>query len=151
MKPFITLFFVLLFSLHSHAQRGGGRQNPERVHAAKIGYITERVKLTDRQAEQFWPVYNRYEKELREARRQAFQRARSQRDAAVESEADALRAIDSRLEAQEEAIEVQRKYKTEFLRIISAEQLLALYDAEREFNRMVVQRLRQQRGQRGGR
>ena len=148
MKRIIVLFLFSIFSLQSSAQRGGARQNLQRVQAAKVGYITERVALTPEQAERFWPVYNRYQKELRTVRRTNLDAARDRRQAAGSelSEAQSRQAIEASLEMQEERLALKRKYKDEFLRVISAQQLVELYQAEQDFNRVLLQRLRQQRG-----
>jgi hypothetical protein len=148
MKHCLLLLLSFFLVLPATAQRSATRQDVQRVQAAKIGYLTKRMNLSDEQAQRFWPVYHRYEEELRAARRKAFARLHDKRNPPVQSEADALRTIESRLDAQEDRLEVQRKYKSEFLRVLSAEQLLALYDAEREFNRLVLQRVRQQRQKR---
>ncbi len=151
MKHLFILLSVLIFALPASAQRGAGRQNIQRVQAAKVGLITERVNLTGEQAERFWPVYHRYEEELRLLRREAVSDAFDKRSAGDLSEAESRRAIEERLERQEGRLAIQRKYKDQFLRVISAQQLVALYDAEREFNRLLVQRVRQQRAKRQAR
>lgn len=151
MKHLFILLSVLFFAQSATAQRGAGRRNIQRVQAAKIGFITQRVNLTGEQTERFWPVYHRYEDELRTLRRKAVSDALDKRSDNNLSEADSRRAIDQQLELQEDRLAIQRKYKDQFLRVISAQQLVALYDAEREFNRLLIQRVRQQRAKRQAR
>ncbi|MCB0697691.1 MAG: hypothetical protein KDC07_10020, partial [Chitinophagaceae bacterium] len=61
----------------------------DRIKALKIAYITEKLDLTSEQAQKFWPVYNRYEKEKWDTRRKFFDKYRNEnptasRDAARE-------------------------------------------------------------------
>jgi len=146
MKRFLVLLFLSLVSLQSSAQRGAARQNIERVQAAKVAYITERVSLTADQAERFWPVYRRYQEELRAVRRAAAAERRARAGGATLTEAQSREAIEESLDAQEDQLALKRKYKDEFLRVISAQQLVQLYGAEQDFNRLLLQRLREQRG-----
>jgi hypothetical protein len=150
MKGIIGVISIVLLSLSLNAQPAnrGERQraNQERVHAIKVGYLTDRLKLTSAQAEDFWPVYNQYEAEMREARK-AF-RKKHQQGAAMESNAEAATFIEDNLDIQEQALEIKRKYKDRLLKVISAQQLATLYEAERDFKKLLLERLQERRGMR---
>ncbi len=122
--------------------RAGARA--ERINAIKVGYITDKLKLNSSQATAFWPVYNEYERELREARRSFRQKYRS--GAADENNARARSYIEDNLDLQEATVGIKRKYKDRFLKVISAQQLAALYEAERDFKKQLIRQLRQGRG-----
>jgi DNA primase large subunit len=161
MKRIICIISLLLFTASLHAQpgkRGSIRdardrrterpgspgQRAERIQAIKVGYLTDRLQLSASQAATFWPVYNEYERELREARK-AF-RQKYGDGGANESDAEAGRFIEDNLDFQEQAIDIKRKYKDRFLKIISAQQLASLYEAERDFKKLLLEQLRQRRG-----
>jgi hypothetical protein len=118
----------------------------ERVHALKVAYITEQLGLSAAQAERFWPVYNQYERELRTSRQQF--RHRFQKEKSGQSEEEAREFIEENLDFQEAMLQTRRKYKDEFLKIISAQQLADLYIAEREFKQKLIQRLRKRKARR---
>ncbi len=67
MKNFL---FFLVISLTSHyichGQNNNGNLN--RVQAAKMAYITTQLNLTPEEAQRFWPVYNAYNAEIKNAR-----------------------------------------------------------------------------------
>ena len=117
----------------------------ERVRALKAAYITEKLNLTSSQAERFWPVYHRYEEEMISTRQKYILTDRKDR----RTEEEARRMIENNLDFQEAAVDIRRKYKTEFLKIISAQQLADLYTSEREFRQMLMQKLKEKRGRRG--
>jgi Spy/CpxP family protein refolding chaperone len=113
----------------------------ERIHAIKVGYLTDRLKLTPEQAAAFWPVYNRYESEVREAKRAFRQKYRG----GAADEAEANEYIDDQLDYQQQVLAINRRYKDRMLAIISPQQLAALYEAERDFRKLLLQQLRERR------
>jgi hypothetical protein len=145
MKRIICIISLILVTLPGivRAQPGPGRR-AERIHAIKVGYLTDRLRLTSSQAATFWPVYDNYESEVREARRSFLQKYR--RGDATENDAESRRFIEDNLDFQEQALSINRKYKDQFLKIISPQQLATLYEAERDFKKLLLQQLRQRRG-----
>lgn len=138
----IVLMALLSFSLTSMAQR----RPQERIQAVKVGYITNKIKLSEEQAVQFWPVYNRYEEDMMQLRKRFIKKFRNEKEDFREKEP--LSYIDNNLDFQEAVISLKRTYKDEFLKVISARQLADLYIAEKEFRQMVIQKLRERREQR---
>jgi len=157
MKRIICIAGLLLFTASLHAQPGKRADrrdqfNPpngrggERIEAIKVAYLTDRLELSASQAKAFWPVYNEYEQELRTARKAFRQKHRD--GSALENDAGANRFIEDNLDFQEQAIDIRRKYKDLFLKTISAQQLAALYEAERDFKKLLLQQLRGRRERR---
>ena len=71
MKKIYTLLLFLFF--HSYfciAQSPDGNDGGGRVEAVKMAYMTEQLNLTPQEAQSFWPVYNSYTNEIRQARQQ---------------------------------------------------------------------------------
>src|SRR5258706_14381373 len=42
----------------------------EKIESLKIGFLTERLKLTPDEAKVFWPVYNQFQDELEKVRKE---------------------------------------------------------------------------------
>jgi hypothetical protein len=121
----------------------------ERIHAAKMAYITDRLQLTSRQSGEFVPVYNDYEREVWETRQYYFKKYKGNNPGQMD-DADSRRFIDDNLDYQQQVIEIKRKYNERFMKIVSPQQLGDLYTAEREFKQMLLKRLDKQRGRNGG-
>lgn len=136
----IFILMLLLASLGLHAQPRG--RAGERIHAIKIGYLTDRLKLTPQQAASFWPVYDRYEADIRDAKRSFRQKYRG---GAAADDAEANQYIEDQLDYQQQLLAINRKYKDQMLEIISPQQLAALYEAERDFRKLLLQQLRERR------
>lgn len=141
-----TLALSILIILTGAIQAQAQKPRMERVHALKVTYISDQLKLNSSEAERFWPVYNRYEDEMMELRQKFLREYRKQGKG--QSEEEARNYIEDNLDFQEAMVELKRKYKTDFLKVISAKQIADLYRAEREFKQILIQRLRERRGRR---
>lgn len=137
----LICFIILHTALSSAQQRGPGF---ERIHAAKMAYISDRLHLNSNQAAAFTPLYNEYENELKSTRQFFFKKYRGANPDQAD-DATSRQWIDDNLDYQQQVIELKRRYNDRYLKIITPQQLADLYKAEREFNQMLMQRLKQQR------
>ena len=146
-KVATTLLIVLIAVNSGWAQRGRDKdkeQRHARIHAAKVAYITDRLKLSTEQSGKFIPVYNEYEQEIKELRKTFIGKYKgSDRET---NETTSRQYIDDNLDYQQQVIELKRRYNERFLNAISARQLADLYKAEREFKEKLLQRLEERRG-----
>jgi hypothetical protein len=115
----------------------------ERVQALKVAFITDKINLTSSQAERFWPVYHKYENDVRDLRRSYLNQNETKTKGF--SRQQAQRYIDDNLDYQEAVIDLKRKYKDQYLKVISPKQLSDLYAAEHEFKQILIQKLRERR------
>lgn len=98
--------------------------NSNRVNTLKIAFITEKLSLTETEAQKFWPIYKQYDNELKNLR------ANNE-----DAKADVLAN-------EEKALSIRKKYQTEFKRAISDEKINQFFQAEKEFNNRVKMELR---------
>ncbi|HRO42023.1 MAG TPA: hypothetical protein PL009_04280 [Flavipsychrobacter sp.] len=147
MKQIIKLFFGFFFLIGLLANTAiAQNKRGDRVHALKVNYITQKINLRATQSDQFWTTYNSYEKELRSLRQSFLKSYKKQQNNF--SEQEARKYIEDNLDYQDAVVDLKRKYKNEFLKVISAQQLTDLYIAEREFRQMLIQKLREKRAKR---
>jgi hypothetical protein len=150
MKQWLGILALLIFvPWPAFARQGVATAAQQRIHAAKMAYITDRLKLSVEQSTGFIPVYNDYEQEGRQIRRKYMGKYK---DVDVEHADDAtsLKYIDDNLEYQQQVLDLKRRYNDKFLKTISAQQLAELNVAEREFRQLLLQRLKQRRQEGGG-
>ncbi|HLO43596.1 MAG TPA: Spy/CpxP family protein refolding chaperone [Leadbetterella sp.] len=141
----IFLYISLIISTISFGQRPGG--NPpggERIRAMKVGMITNELKLTESQAEKFWPIYNNYSEEKNEIHQQI--RRLTKRPDENLSNSEVIKRQDKILELQQDELDITKKYRDNFLRVITAQQYSNLMAAERKFNQMLLDKLKERRG-----
>lgn len=137
MKQFILFLLIILSGFTTLAQGDGGG----RVRALRKEYVKEKLQMTEAQSVRFWPVYTRYLDE-RSALRRKYRDQFIHRENGKLSNYDAYRKVDDNIEYKERDLELSKRYKAELLLIISPQQLADLYQAEREFKQMLIERLK---------
>ena len=123
----------------------------QRVQAHRIAFFTERLALTPAEAERFWPLYNTYRNEherltaefVQQTRRRRGNSGQSEFDVSNLSDAEARRLVNDRAKK----IDLERKFHNDLTRLFSPQRVLAFYDAERSFQRELINT----RNQEGGR
>jgi len=117
------------------------KRKTERVHEIRQKYLSDKLHLTADQSRRFWPVYDQYEKELRDRRRQ-FNSSFTNRKNAFLSDEEARKYLAASLDLQEDIIRIKRKYNDQLLKIISGRQLANLNEAEKDFKKILIQQLK---------
>ena len=139
MKRLLIIVIVFpLFLANLFAQPS--KHKLERIHAAKMVYITDRLHITVDQSAGFIPLYNEYETEIR-AVRKAFRQKYKDVFPEEANDTTSRQYIDDNLEYQEKIIAIKRNYKDRFLKVISPQQLSELPQAEREFKIMLFRQI----------
>jgi Spy/CpxP family protein refolding chaperone len=134
-KAFQTLAIMLVSTFVFAQNRAEGI---ERIKTLKIGFITEKLKLTSEQATTFWPVYNEFDSqrmELRKETRKNIQNNSSEPTKRLDA-LDALRKKEHKLEDE---------YASKFRKVLSPEQAVNLYKVEEEFRKMLINQIQERR------
>ncbi len=101
MKRICFLAFALILSYGVvPAQQDDAPANPPNLVGLKMAFVTKQLALTNEEAQKFWPVYYSYVAELRKSR-QAKK--------------------DDVLAQEEETLNVRKKYRTEFKKILNSD------------------------------
>lgn len=117
----------------------------DRVQAQRVAFITEKIDLTSKEAQKFWPVFNEYEKEERKIRKRYQQNMRRLIDM---SEQEAREFMKDRFDMEQELLDLKRQYFLQMADIISPRKLAGFNRADREFKKLLLNRIRsnQRRG-----
>jgi Skp family chaperone for outer membrane proteins len=120
---------LLIFTLFTLTCTGlQAQQGQEKLEALKIAFITRQLNLSTDEAQKFWPVYNQYTAESRKIHQEYKDK--------------------DQLEMQQKLLDLKKKYKPEFLKVISNdkfEKLLVVEDQWRDKLKQELERRRQQR------
>jgi hypothetical protein len=122
-------------------QHGDQRKN---IEAQRIAYITQELKLTPDEAKVFWPVYNEYEAkrhELKKSFRESGDNHKTDLDKLTEKEANQI--LDNQLVEAQKFLDLRKEYHAKFKSVLPAVKVLKLYDAEREFQKILMDKIRQ--------
>lgn len=154
MKKLVTLVLASCIAVAAFAQPAGGHRHGgakpdfEKIKAQNVAFITDQVGLTAKEAEAFWPVYNKIEaqqKELRKAEMEAYMAL----DKALTEGAGSVDALlDKYLKAKEANVNLHVKNAKDYKKILSAEKAAKFFACEEKFRRQQIGRM--MGGNRGG-
>ncbi len=128
MKKIILILLVLLGNFLGIKAQDADQTKAEKIQALKIAFITQKLQLSTDEAQKFWPVYDQYENEIHSLQ------------------------LDNRngpaLENEEKLLNIRKKYKGSFEKVIGPQKLNKLFNAERDFRTVLIRRLQNRNQQR---
>jgi hypothetical protein len=119
------MFTLPVFSQSFNRESGGNR-----IEALKIAFLTKRLNLSPEEAQNFWPIYNNYSAEMRQAR------IARRTNAATE------------LETEEKILNIRKKYSVEFKKALSQQKINTFFSSEKDFGNYVQKELLERRERR---
>ena len=141
----VTLVLMLLFASAAFAQAQRGARQPDRhadermkaIESRRIAYLTSQMSLSSSEAAEFWPVYNEYNEEVENLSDGFRQKREELPEPENMNEEEAKLYLQYELERFEKSAALRREYTQKMLEVVSARQIAILFDAEREFNRIL--------------
>lgn len=146
MKNTIITILFLALTLNSFSQPRERGERGERIKALKIAFITERLNLTAEEAQIFWPVYNAFEADKENLRKEA-QKYRKNLDVESLSDEEAKALIDKMLDMEEKRHELHSKQISEYLKVLPAKKVILLKASEDAFNRRMLDEMKKRKEQ----
>lgn len=138
MKKRFIYIWMILWACAVFAQPPGEKN--EKIEAAKIGFLTERIHLTQEQAKVFWPVFEEYSSKKREIRK-SIKKMRHQCVHGTMNDSEILTEMRRVHQVKQNELDLEKEYFEKFVKILSAKQVAELYDAERDFTKMLLDKL----------
>lgn len=118
----MVIVAVVAFSESSFAQ------DIKKIETLKIAYITEQLDLSEEQAQKFWPVYNKYESQLR----RLYSKFKKDDVGAEEM-----------MNIETDILGVKKKKVNALKDILSKDQINKLIKAEKKFIQKILDKLKQ--------
>jgi cytochrome c-type biogenesis protein CcmH/NrfG len=146
MKKIFTIIIIALFTLPAWSQdEEVAKMDPraqEKIRAARIAYITDRLGLTPEEAERFWPIYREFSNKRMELKQQ-FDQARKNPNTSKPKEEVERELVDLGLKLKQQELDLEKDYSKRILDVIPAQKLMALKKAEDDFRRLLIQQIQQ--------
>jgi hypothetical protein len=136
MKSIITTIMLCTITLLATAQAPKG----EKIKAMHVAMLSTALNLDEATATKFWPVFNTFTEARKAIRQEKKQYQDDMENNANLSDADIVKNINGVTNCNQREVDLQKKYNTEFLKVISAKQLAALYKAEKNFKELLLDR-----------
>ena len=122
MKTLFTFFSAFLIILAAQAQRqrpymGNRAAELKKIQAMELAFITKELNLNPQEAQRFWPIFNQYRNDIKQAAQ-----AKDYKD---------------NLDRQQKMLDVRKKYRDDFEKVVSHERASKVFGAEDEFKSLV--------------
>ncbi len=140
MKKIILILSVFLgLTQYSFAQDSDREEQWERIKALKVAFFTQELKLDDKMAEKFWPIYNQFEKK----RYELHKRENIDLDN-VEciNETEANEILNEFLVVENEEYKNKKQLFKDLKDIMTAKDIIKLYKLEDEFHKKLIKEYR---------
>ncbi len=143
MKTKITIVFIICFSLLTFSQH-----NRDKIKTLKIAFITEKLDLSEKEAQQFWPVYNTFEEENYKLRKQSFE-GRKNINFETLKEEDALVLLKEMRSFESKRLNLKNNYIDDLSKILSAKKIILLERVEDDFKHKMFEEFKNRRSNKG--
>lgn len=130
-----------------HAQHGRGQRREavkEKLNSQKIAFLTDKLELTEAEAEKFWPIYRAFDQERADIKTDLMEENMEVKI----SDKDAESNLANIIELKEKDLALHKKYIQKFKTAIPAAKVVRLFQAEREFKLKVMEKLRERKNHR---
>ncbi|NCO62607.1 MAG: hypothetical protein GW839_03385 [Flavobacteriales bacterium] len=141
MKTITTLVFIICFSLLSFSQKG----NRDKIKTLKIAYITEKLDLTEKEAQQFWPVYNAFEEDYFKLKRESYE-GRNDIDFDTLNEEEAVVILKRMRSFEQKRMTLKSDFIDHLTKILSAKKIILLEKVEDDFKHKMFEEFKSRRG-----
>lgn len=143
MNKFMLSLFMLFTAL-SFAQE---KPDWEKIKSLKVAFITEKLSLSSKEAQEFWPVYNAYEEKRDALRKREHTEIRNKiKNVEHLSEKESAQLLKQHIQLEEEEEELDNEFLKEVSTVISSKKTLILLRAEEDFKRQLIKQYRHNKG-----
>ena len=117
-KKYFLSLFLFFHGYFCSAQQPPAESDANRVEVVKMAYITRELNLTPEEAQNFWPVYNNYENEIKQARNQY---------------------PNDEVAFEKKVVEIKERYQKNFKKVLGGnnQRLNKVYTTDKQFNNML--------------
>jgi len=116
------------------------------MEAQKIAFITQELDLSTEEAQQFWPVYNEYTKELEAIKKDRPNRREMQDKVLTDSEAASQ--LSTMIETEKRHTAIKEDYIGQMKNVLSIQKVAKLFRLEHRFKREMLNKLGKSRANR---
>jgi hypothetical protein len=115
----------------------------DKIQALKVAFLTERIDLTSKEAQVFWPIYNEYQdkKDKISAQRRTTREYYKQ-NALTISDKEATDILNKFVSIEQQDINLFVEYNEKFKQVLPAKKVMQLYIAENQFKAWLISKLR---------
>lgn len=144
-RNFILIILLLFASNLSFSQDCPRyKENREKIESEKVAFLTDKLDLTVKEAQDFWPTYNEFQKK----REKIFIERRKIhksliKDVDTMSDKEIIEFITKVNDLKLKEVKLEKEYSDKFLKILPAKKVIMLQKYEMEFKRTLLHKLKE--------
>lgn len=144
----MTKIYILLFSiffLGNTLNAQNKKEGKEKIRTLKIAYLTEKLDLTSKEAEKFWPLYNDFGKTRKELFRFEKKELRKKiKEGYINSisNKEAKEVLNKVSDNRKKYFNTKTAFHKTLAEFLSFKKILLLEVSEREFNKKLMNKLK---------
>jgi len=143
MKRLILPLLLLMLCFSGWSQNR--KENQERIKAQKVAFITERLDLSPKEAQEFWPVYNAFEDKVNSMRRNDLKEVREAMKRGNLSKDEAQKILNQFMAVEDKMHAAKKQLVSDLADILPPQKIIQLKVSEDEFNRRLMKMLEERR------
>lgn len=119
----LALFFASFAQIHAQETTPEPEKKHQDIEALKVAFISRELDLTPEEAQKFWPIFNQYTKEV---------------NTAIANKKEVL-------DRDEEVLNIRKRYKEQFTKVIGQQRMNKMYGAEGKFRQVLINVIKRQK------
>lgn len=141
MKSLIfTIALLTSFSVISQESKA------DKVEAMKVGFITNKLELSAKEAQTFWPLYNEYNsklEKLRKSKKSDFDELKNKGENLTDKELVSF--MNEIFATKQKELDLQKEYYEKYAKVLSVKKVALLYQAENQFKRELLRKIKEKK------
>jgi hypothetical protein len=135
------LTICLIFSCLSFAQESSKN---EKIESMKVAFLSTKLELTAKEAQQFWPLYNEFQQKmekLRKSKKSDFEDIKSKIENGTDKELTVY--MDEVFATRQKELDLQKEYYEKYAKVVPLKKVALLYQAENQFKRELLKKIKE--------
>ena len=138
-----NLFLIIIFCLTTNlllSQNNNPNKKRENREAIKIAFFTKKMDLNTVESQNFWPLVNDMEAELKALKNKNSHGRMMLKDKEEISDKELEEIMDAKMEMAKSQIDIKIKYHKKFKEVLPIKKVAKYYEASKEFKKIQNQR-----------
>ena len=128
----------------------GKRPSKEKVKAMKVGYITQKLDLTSKEAQSFWPIYNEFDGKMENIHKSIRKMHKQGTSIDEMTDTEVEKMVNAHTELRQKELNIHKEYHAKFKAVLPIKKVAKLYKADKDFKRDLLRKIKNHRGPRDG-
>jgi len=135
-----TIVLLTSFSVFSQESKS------DKVEAMKVAFITNKLELSAKEAQVFWPLYNEYNtklEKLRKSKKSDFDELKNKGENLTDKELESF--MNEIFATKQKELDLQKEYYEKYAKVLSVKKVAMFYQAENQFKRELLRKIKEKK------